>query len=261
MGDMEAIMHAVAEEMRASLAKTRSGVSHHLSKGEALEEVVRGFLQRHLPEGLAVTHGEILDAVGKRSGQADVIVYDRHRTPKLYVSDEGGHQVVPAEGVLAVVEVKTSISASDIPGIIKHMQSVKELKKSAYFPMPSKHLIKIYGEDREVFPILYFLFSFESAAVQGITEALRDGMAALPLDKRIDCVCILDGYVIMNLIKPLGGLPGDERFSAVPEPLSQLVYYPTVNSLFLWFLLITSWLPLWDTPPIDLKPYAVGAAL
>jgi hypothetical protein len=162
---------------------------------------------------------------------------------------------------LAVIEVKTSISASDIPGIVKHMQSVKELKKTAYFQMPFKHRVNIYGESRDVFPILYFLFSFESAGIEGVTIALRDGMAALPIDKRIDCVCILDGYVIINSVKPLGGLPGDQTFSAVPEPLSQLVYYPTANSLLLWFLFIASWLPIWDTPPIDLRPYAAGGAL
>jgi len=97
------IMSQAAAEMTLSLARTRTALSHSLSKGEAAEETVRKFFARYLPPSLGVTKGQVIDSLGWRTKQLDVIVYDMDRTPILFSSDED-HRLVPSEGVLAVVE-------------------------------------------------------------------------------------------------------------------------------------------------------------
>lgn len=70
-----------------------------------------------------MTKGQVIDSLGRRTKQLDVIVYDMDRTPILFSSDEDGHRLVPSEGVLAVVEVKTHVDVSDSNGVDrKHEQ-------------------------------------------------------------------------------------------------------------------------------------------
>jgi len=111
------IMSQAAAEMTLSLARTRTALSHSLSKGEAAGETVRKFFARYLPPSLGVTKGQVIDSLGRRTKQLDVIVYDMDRTPILFSSDEDGHRLVPSEGVLAVVEVKTHADVSDSNGV------------------------------------------------------------------------------------------------------------------------------------------------
>jgi hypothetical protein len=111
--------------MAANLQKTRPALPHSLSKGEAAEEAVREFLQRHLPSSVGITKGQIIDSRGRFSKQLDVIIFDASRTPILFTSEEDGHQLVPVEGVIAVVEVKTTLAVSNVAGIVENMLSVK----------------------------------------------------------------------------------------------------------------------------------------
>jgi hypothetical protein len=87
------ITSQAAAEMTLSLARTRTALSHSLSKGEAAEETVRKFFARYLPPSLGVTKGQVIDSLGRRTKQLDVIVYDMDRTPTLFSSDEDGHRL------------------------------------------------------------------------------------------------------------------------------------------------------------------------
>lgn len=202
-------------------------MNHSLSQGEALEDAVRQLLNGRLPEALGVTHGEIVDRHGNHSGQVDVVIFDRNRTPRLYTSGPSGHQVIPAEGVLAVVEVKTRVEASSIPGVVKHMQTIKKLERSAYHARPMHLSMEIYGASASTFPILYSLFAFESGSPHSVVASLKAETDHLPLSQRIDCGVILDpGYAILNATFRAGGpsaKPLGSQRNAFPRlPTSQL---------------------------------------
>jgi hypothetical protein len=109
MSSLAEIMSQAAQEMALSLAKIRTAMNHNLSKGEAAEESVRSFFRRYLPPSLGVTKGQVVDSTGQRTRQLDVIIYDVAHTPMLFSSDEDGHRLVPSEGVIAVIEVKTQV--------------------------------------------------------------------------------------------------------------------------------------------------------
>lgn len=121
--DLGALWRTDAQILQLELVRLRSIIRHNATSGTGAEEALRRFCRR----------GSRLRSAGDISLQTDVIIYDAERTPHVFHSSEYGTSVVPAEGVIAVIEVKSSISKAGIPGIVKNMQQVKRLKKEAYF--------------------------------------------------------------------------------------------------------------------------------
>ncbi len=246
-------MTEVSRDMTSSLQKVRAALTHNLSKGEAVEETVRAFLRSHLPSSIGITKGQVIDAKGQITKQLDVILFDAARTPIIFRSEEEGHQVVPVEGVIAVVEVKTKFGTSDVEEVVDNMLSVKRLSKSAYFSPSGGVLdtVNLYGQEFNAFPTLYFVFSFEGNDVAALVTEMARVMNAkgLPIDERIDCVCVLDKGVVLNALK-------DGTFDAVPSPGSALASYNTDNALLLWFVLVSRLVLQAQMPPINLNAYA-----
>jgi hypothetical protein len=58
-----------------------------------------------------VEQGFIIDSAGGLSKQCDILIYDSHRYAPFYRVE--GVVVVPAEAVIAIIEVKTSINRAD----------------------------------------------------------------------------------------------------------------------------------------------------
>jgi hypothetical protein len=87
--------------------------AHRGDAGRVREEAVKEFLRKQLPDRFAVASGEVIDSRGSRSGQTDVLIYDRSMTAPL-VAFEHGDVLLAAESVLATVEVKTRLTADEL---------------------------------------------------------------------------------------------------------------------------------------------------
>jgi hypothetical protein len=78
----------VQDEMMGELEKARKQ-NHHGSSGDASELNWAGWLIRYLPSRYAVTQdAQVVDSLGNCSDQIDVVVYDRHYTPPIWVHGE-----------------------------------------------------------------------------------------------------------------------------------------------------------------------------
>lgn len=160
--DIQDLWRTDAQMLQLELVRLRSIIKHNLTSGTGAEEALRSFLQKRLPSSLGVTQGQIIDSRGNISLQSDVIIYDAIRTPHIFHSSEDGTSVVPAGGVIAVIEVKSSISKADIPGVVKNMQQAKRLKKEAYFYPLSGYVdaFDLYARGPVLaWPITYSLFA------------------------------------------------------------------------------------------------------
>jgi hypothetical protein len=254
MNELSELMNQAAGEMRHSLAKTRAALSHNLSRGEAAEESFRAFLRKHLPDSLGVTKGQILDSKGGRSRQLDVIIYNKSRTPMLFTSDEGDQQLVPSEGAIAVVEIKTSIRAADVEGIVANMQSVKTLDKTAYYGDKgvSINTFNMYGQELKVFPTLFFVFAYEGANLGPLAAEFQRLNGDRPVACRIDGVCILDSGIIMHHRL---NEEGDSQFDIIASPSSTMMAYLTSNALLLWYLMFSRYVLQAHSKAINLQAY------
>lgn len=248
MSKLDELMSAAADEMRTSLKKTRIALDHSLTKGEANEEAFRLFLRDHLPKSLSVTRGQIVDSTGMVSKQIDVIVYDTNRTPILFITSEKDHQLVPSEGVVAVIEVKTRLEKDDVKNVIENMDSVKRLDKSAYFSEPAVDF-SMYGKQLSIFPTLYFVFTYESSHLGTLAQAFNDQQKTHDYDKRVDAFCALDKGVLLNYD------PYADNVDALASSRTSFVGYNSKNALCLFYLLISKYMLQAVFGPIKLKDY------
>lgn len=128
------------------------------------EEILRSFLSTILPKKAKVCQG-FIEAKGHLSRQCDIIVYDNYNYAPIY--SYGNIEVIPNDGVFAVIEVKANIDRkrfgevlyafkelTDEMGIIRKYLFLYEARKistiESYF----------YGKyvpqyDRGAWPFLY----------------------------------------------------------------------------------------------------------
>lgn len=94
------------------------------------EAFCRLFLSSHLPPGFRVTTGEIIDRTGNITGQLDVVVVNDDAP--LMTFDSTGSVIAPiiADTVLAVVEVKTTLTIDSLKKALSQLRPVKALMPS-----------------------------------------------------------------------------------------------------------------------------------
>ena len=248
------ILDATAEAMRVELSRLRAGLVHPGLRGSSAEEVVRDMLKLHLPSSLGVTVGEVVDANGNVSGQADVIIYDTLRTPMLFSSAKDSIHAVPAEGVVGVVEVKSRLQKKDIPQIVDHARRLAHLEKSAYFPMPIVHSYSFYGRSVATFPSIYSVFAFESDGVY--TEELNEAQADVPLEERVaNIVCLDRGFLLNGAVRDVFSGENPVHMSATPEPDSRMVHTSEADALVVWFAMNSTLWAQANIPPLNISVY------
>lgn len=250
--DLGALWQTDAQILQLELVRLRSIIRHNATSGTGAEEALRRFLQTRLPSSLGVTQGQVIDSHGDISFQTDVIIYDAERTPHVFHSSEYGTSVVPAEGVIAVIEVKSSISKADIPGIVKNMQQVKRLKKEAYFYPASGSVdaYDLYGKGlTPAWPITYSLFAYESSSEQNLVDAFDEYNGPLEVAKRIDNASFLDKGALVNR---------DEKGCYVALPTGKTTHYvgTSADAFLYWYTVASSvWLQA-KHYPINMVTYA-----
>lgn len=117
----------VAQQLHSRIQQAKVFITkHNATTGALAEAVLREFLQEHLPRGVSVEEGFIIDAKGGLSKQCDIIIYDSHHYAPFYRT--GQVVVLPAEAVIAVIEVKTSIVKSRFHDVIKYFASFKRIE-------------------------------------------------------------------------------------------------------------------------------------
>jgi len=103
-------------------------IKHNLEKGLGNEEILRNLIKDFLPDKYGVAKGKVINEQGKSSKHCDIIVYDSLNCPKLFI-DENRNQILPIEGVYAVLEVKSTLTSKLLKEAFENLYSVYKLKK------------------------------------------------------------------------------------------------------------------------------------
>lgn len=245
-------MQVASENLVQELSKARVALDHNLSKGEALESAVKALLRGHLPASIGVTSGQVIDANGRRTGQLDVILYDLSRTPVLFIDKDGHSQLVPAEGVIAAIEVKTQLGAAEARAAAAAARQLKQLRRDCYYnsePSPIVRTVRAYGQEWPVLPIMYFVFAFEGAQLDTLVQAAADAHEGTATYERIDAMCVLERGVVANA----AGI--GSRIDALPFPGSYELGIPTAHALLFFYVLLTRYVLQAEIPPISIQSY------
>jgi hypothetical protein len=94
-------------------ATSASELRHNGVKGAILETLVSKLFSPLLPSDIGVGTGQIIDSYsGALSHQMDIVLYDRSILPPILFDAKLG--LFPVESVLYAIEVKTTLSASEL---------------------------------------------------------------------------------------------------------------------------------------------------
>src|SRR5438552_3642510 len=109
--DLGEMFRRAQQEMEAQLFAVRL-IEHAPTAGAASEHQWRQLFERYLPQRYRAAPAFVIDSLGRRSRQIDLVVFDSFYTPALFPNKLGLH--VPAESVYAVFEIKTTLSRASI---------------------------------------------------------------------------------------------------------------------------------------------------
>lgn len=116
-------LELIASFGSASLATTPGTV------GSVKEKSVRKKLEQVLPRGFAVGTGFVIDSFGSTSKQTDVVIYERDICPVYTIDQDESASYFPCEGVIAVGEIKSSLSTKDLRDGFAKISSAKRLQR------------------------------------------------------------------------------------------------------------------------------------
>lgn len=97
--------------------------------GTARENEIRLKLEKLLPSKVAIATGCIIDSYCNTSTQTDVILYERDQCPVFSINDTPEATYIPCEGVVAIGEIKSTLTTADLKDSINKIKRVKELQR------------------------------------------------------------------------------------------------------------------------------------
>ena len=108
--DIDALYATVADDFwtERRRANATGGESNIQAKGDGPEKAVRDWIASVVGTNYRVTEGHVVRADGRKSKQMDVIIVRNEATGTMYGSRQGESELVRAECVAAVGEVKSS---------------------------------------------------------------------------------------------------------------------------------------------------------
>lgn len=189
---------------------TSSALGHSVSKGDERELITRQFLSSHMPHAVQIDRGILVDQdtanfaeslSQKTSPQLDILLVMSDQ-PQLTLY--GGSKMFFAESVVAVIEVKTTLTSAEIDRILEHCKKVKERKRQ---------VLGLYfreSDDPSTAPsdrIPYYVVAFDSqrTALQ-IMEALKQkgSQMGLSTEQEPDGIFTLNPTTGTFVLKDIG---------------------------------------------------------
>jgi hypothetical protein len=161
-------------------------VPHAALKGAEAEEIVRKFLNDHLPKRFSAGSGFIIDPSDRISRQTDVVIYDAIHCPVYRASDDAA--IFPSTNVAAVVEVKSVLTKDELISAFNNIQETKSLAK--YKPSRTPFLINCQT--------MGCLFAFDtSISLEKVSEHYATLLRGNGIGHHIDLIVVLDKGIIM----------------------------------------------------------------
>lgn len=249
------IMESVAIQMQANFDGISSQIKHKPSKGSAREEILRRFLSNYLPESVEIGKGEIVDVHGNRSDQTDLVIFDRLNCPKLI--QVGDNRIYPVEGVLASIEVKSKLNKATLKESVENILAAKRLQKTAFYK--GGNIINtwnLYGRKFEYFPMMGYVFAFQSIRLQSIVQYLDEINLEhnIPPEHQIDVICLMDKGIIAHENNE-GQLISWSEPTNVETGETTIVGLSTKHSLLLFYVMLHDQLSITSSRPIQMVRY------
>jgi hypothetical protein len=184
--DLGEVFRRAQQEMQAQLCAVRL-IEHAPTAGAASEHKWRQLFGRYLPQRYRAAPAFVIDSLGRRSRQIDLVVFDSFYTPALFPHDLGLH--VPAESVYAVFEIKTTLSRASIREATAIAGTVRDLRRTSV-PINSAGRMRSPIAPPRILAGLLAANSVWSA--ETIAQNLRSILLETPACEGLDLGCSLE---------------------------------------------------------------------
>jgi len=221
------IINTVEKQMQDSLAEVRKTFRHSGNKGANIEDIFAKFIRQYLPRKCEIGNGEIIDSIGNRSGQIDIIIVnDDH--PFTFTQNKPGLFFI--EGVMGIGEIKTILTSSELTNSLNNSILYRKLKikhsKGSFIQATESDLKRYYEHPP------FFLFAFESQiSLNTIKQNIDDFITNNRLDQTdsIDGIFVLDKGWLINF----GDGKGTFKFkTSLEESASGWIIHESKTLLF-----------------------------
>ncbi len=169
-------------------------VNHSLSKGEEREEALIKFISENLPKTFSVVKGEVVDLDNSCSPQMDIMVYDNSRNIPFYDSN-GKYYILPAEALLASIEIKSLLNKAEIKTSLKSANKLKSLKPFGKSVDISKKQRTI--DDKVTCRYFHSIFAFETDIAANWAEKEYDRLKEVATAEKID-LTVIDRIFVLD---------------------------------------------------------------
>jgi len=123
------LFDSVSKKLKIEFEEQAKILGHPGEVGTGRENVLKSILTKYIPRRYAVDSGFIVDALGNKSEQMDIVIYEAGFTPVFEIVE--GKRFFPCETTVAVGQVRTKIgSREEMQECLENIKSVKQLDRS-----------------------------------------------------------------------------------------------------------------------------------
>ncbi len=193
------------KDLDSAFERANEEYSKHMpSKGDVCEAAVAKYLSESIGSRYAVaTHGHIFDGVGQQSDEMDVVIFDDYWSGRFTPKDSGEPPLIPVESVYTVIQVKKTLSSSELRSAIENIRSFKSLHRERVGPeyvTPNKLIqnLGFPGNQNVRNPYFAAVFAFSAGrSMNAVFEQLKREVENVPVNERPDVVMIYKEGVIL----------------------------------------------------------------
>lgn len=225
---MDLVRYFQFEEKRIidSFAEKRVRLSDSCVKGGANEKLIGDFLLDHLNNSKICYNNQIVDSDGNMSDEVDIIVYNSYQPFKVE-----SNQILIAEGIDSIIQVKAILSSNEIDRIIKNAQRAKKLIRKASKNDEVSNVI-IGDVENFINRIPYICIVFESdLSLKTTLSLLNEKYKEIPQSEQLDAIFVLNKFTIYNFRNGEG-----KAMRLKEKPLKGFVGGPTVEKTIYFFM-------------------------
>ena len=175
----------VQSNLAATMRLASRSISHGGVMGSVNEDHWTELFRSYLPNRYDVATGIVIDSLGNRSDQIDLVIFDRHFTPTLL--DQKNHRYIPAEAVYGVFECKPTINKEYLEYAQKKAASVRAMHRTS---VAISHAGGTY-QPKPHFRILAGILAPGASWADGLGKAFERNLSTDP-SNMLDCGVALD---------------------------------------------------------------------
>lgn len=174
----------VQNQLEGRLQLASDSIKHSGTQGDVTEGDWISAIRGYLPNRYQVEKAIVVDSLGQRSEQIDIVIFDRHFTPTLL--DQQQHRYIPAEAVYAVFEAKPCIDKAYLEYASDKAASVRRLHRTS---VQIAHAGGTFAP-RKPFEIVAGIVAPRADWADGLGTSFREHLQRTGAG-RLDCGCAL----------------------------------------------------------------------